>query len=857
MSSPNDDPSRPPPEEGEQQRHLSRPVPKDRTEETETVHYDAKQVPPDDDLIVENTKTVISRRPQNVQPPLSGANHLVGETLVGTHLEHFMLEEFVGKGGMGAVFRASDNKLGRTVAVKVLSQNRTDSDSLRRFTNEAQSAARLDHPNIARVYYVGEDRGWHFIVFEYINGVNIRDLVEHKGPLPLDEAWSYVLQISDALVHASERDVVHRDIKPSNILVTSQGTAKLVDMGLARLHQVENTDSDVTASGVTLGTFDYISPEQARDPRTTDVRSDIYSLGCTLYYMLTGLAPYPTGTVLQKLLSHSSDPPPNPQIYRNDLDDGTVRILHKMLAKRPGDRYQQPRDMIVDVLSLVEQLGLKIKQDGRNWESPPARSPFNWLNQLSLVIPVACLLGLVFTLNLFNSSDSEVVMALPTFSTAPYEFPMIEPGFEDEGVESYSAPPPDETTASSEIQAENTTDVIRPEFQTVIVGRPEATLPDGFSAVDSLSRALALLPQDSDIAVIEVWDDSSITLDNLVLDLNSWLQRPLIIRGVEGQRPVITIDLSEVALETIEPVFIQIAGGFLHFDMLDIRFILPGEVRQGWSLFELQGGTGFRLSNTRLTVLSATAEFSNPIGPVSIFRVIENPGNIDSLIVPAETGSQLATLQIDNSIVRGSATLISNSGKLSLKSRIENSLIVCSERLLDLVIPTAPSFLTQVQLSNVTAYAGSGAVRVHDENEAGLVPLDLSMKNSAVVTDLGKPFILLEQPELDAAIPFVVKLENSAIDNTSVMLERRDQYDLELSKQMTFTTLLQAVQSGSSPGWWSMTNSVNGVVWSNPQVPSPDLLLHQQGISEFTTANFVDDKRGIDPLMFEKSEVTE
>jgi len=306
----------------------SPPIKNGNLDSVETAYH--KKNGPPQEIDGDPKNTVISKRPLERTAVASKDDLLAGEDLVGTDLEHFTLEEFVGKGGMGAVFRATDRKLERTVAVKVLSKHRTDPDARRRFSNEAQSAARLDHPNIARVYYVGEDRGWHFIVFEYINGVNIRDLVEHKGPFSLEEAWSYVVQLTDALVHANDRDVVHRDIKPSNILVTANGTAKLVDMGLARLHQVEREDSDVTASGVTLGTFDYISPEQARDPRSTDVRSDIYSLGCTLYYMLTGIAPYPTGTVLQKLLSHSSDPPPNPQIYRNDLDDGSVKILHKM-----------------------------------------------------------------------------------------------------------------------------------------------------------------------------------------------------------------------------------------------------------------------------------------------------------------------------------------------------------------------------------------------------------------------------------------------------------------------------------------------------------------------------------------------
>src|SRR5262249_22656426 len=156
----------------------------------------------------------------------------------------------------------------RIVAVKVLSQEQSsDEETLRRFQNEAQSAARLDHENISRVHYVGEDRTWHYIVFEFIEGLNLRDVVEQQGPLSLTDAVSYTVQIVEALVHASQRDVVHRDIKPSNVLITPQGRAKLVDMGLARLHQVEPAANDLTASGVTLGTFDYISPEQARDPR--------------------------------------------------------------------------------------------------------------------------------------------------------------------------------------------------------------------------------------------------------------------------------------------------------------------------------------------------------------------------------------------------------------------------------------------------------------------------------------------------------------------------------------------------------------------------------------------------------------
>ena len=181
--------------------------------------------------------TVISRRPPVDEATLSSlANPLeLGPSLEGQQLEHFLLEKFVGGGGMGAVFRALDSKLGRIVAVKVLSRSQSaDHDKLQRFRNEAQSAARLDHENIARVYYVGEHEGWNFIVFEFIDGINLRDLVLRNGPLSLDEAVGYTLQVAEALSHAVRRDVVHRDIKPSNVLITGSGRAKLVDMGLAR-----------------------------------------------------------------------------------------------------------------------------------------------------------------------------------------------------------------------------------------------------------------------------------------------------------------------------------------------------------------------------------------------------------------------------------------------------------------------------------------------------------------------------------------------------------------------------------------------------------------------------------------------
>ncbi len=297
--------------------------------------------------------TIISSRPpMALQPPADGvsdsaARILQGRILPGDRLGHFELVQYIGGGGMGRVFRALDTRLARTVALKVLSPDQAaDRDTLLRFQNEAQSAARLDHDNIARVHYVGEDRGLHYIVFEFIAGVNIRELVEAKGPLPLAEAISYTLQSAEALAHASRRNVVHRDIKPSNLLITPEGQVKLIDMGLARLREVNSAAADLTASGITLGTFDYISPEQARDPRNADVRSDLYSLGCTFFYMLTGRPPFPEGTVLQKLLQHQGDQPPDVRQFRPELPEGVSRVLRRTLAKEPRHRYPDPTEMV-------------------------------------------------------------------------------------------------------------------------------------------------------------------------------------------------------------------------------------------------------------------------------------------------------------------------------------------------------------------------------------------------------------------------------------------------------------------------------------------------------------------------------
>jgi serine/threonine-protein kinase len=321
----------------------------------------------------------------------------------GDRLEHFELVQYVGGGGMGRVFRGVDTRLRRTVALKILPPEQAlDEETVLRFRNEAQSAARLDHENIARVYHVGEDRGLHYIVFEFIEGINIRNLVERKGPLPLGEAVNYTLQVAEALAHADARNVVHRDVKPSNLLITPEGQVKLIDMGLARLKRLDRSAADLTASGVTLGTFDYIAPEQARDPRNADVRSDIYSLGCTFFYMLAGRPPFPEGTVLQKLLQHQGDQPPDIRQFRPDLPDEAAHLLSKMLAKNPNHRYRDSAELVGEILLLARQIGLRpAGRGGREVWAPGRRATALLQRHLPWVAPVAALACIVLVLHFF------------------------------------------------------------------------------------------------------------------------------------------------------------------------------------------------------------------------------------------------------------------------------------------------------------------------------------------------------------------------------------------------------------------------------------------------------------------------
>jgi eukaryotic-like serine/threonine-protein kinase len=327
-----------------------------------------------------------------VAPQTPGVLPLPGEMLDG-----FMIEEVIGVGGMGAVYRALDTKLDRHVALKLLPPDQgTDQEVVARFYQEGRSAARLDHENIARVYSIGQHGSFHFIAFEFIEGETVRARTESAGALPVSEAVHIALEIAQALVHASERGVVHRDIKPSNIIITSSGRAKLVDMGLARRFE-RGGDNGLTQSGMTLGTFDYISPEQARDPRDVDVRSDLYSLGCTLFQMLTGRPPFPGGTVLQKLIQHQEEPPPDVRTLNPQVPAELAGTIARLMAKDRDRRYQTPEHLVRDLLGIAGSLGLTPPSFSfPGWHAEGTRHA--WERSLVWLVPVATLVATVLGL---------------------------------------------------------------------------------------------------------------------------------------------------------------------------------------------------------------------------------------------------------------------------------------------------------------------------------------------------------------------------------------------------------------------------------------------------------------------------
>ncbi len=258
----------------------------------------------------------------------------------------FRIERLLGQGGMGMVYLAYDPKKDRRVALKVMAREKSANPTLlKRFRSEALATRELKHENIVGVYEAGSFNDQFYIALEYIDGTDVSQLIVARGPLPVHRSLEIIRQTAAALEQAHSQGIVHRDIKPSNILIRRDGVVKLTDMGLARSTDDAN-QSRITRAGTTVGTVDYIAPEQARDSSSADTRSDIYSLGCTWHHMLTGQALFPDGTLTEKLRHHASTPPPDVRTSNESITENVAMVLGRMLAKDPDRRYQDPTQLI-------------------------------------------------------------------------------------------------------------------------------------------------------------------------------------------------------------------------------------------------------------------------------------------------------------------------------------------------------------------------------------------------------------------------------------------------------------------------------------------------------------------------------
>jgi TolB-like protein/Tfp pilus assembly protein PilF/predicted Ser/Thr protein kinase len=310
---------------------------------------------------------------------------------VGTRLAHYEILELIGSGGMGEVYRARDGKLGREVAIKVLSREMaTDSQRLRRFEQEARAASALNHPNIVTIYEIGEHEGTAFIAMEYVEGTTLREMLA-DGALPNDKLIRYATQMAEGLARAHRAGIVHRDLKPENIVISSDGYVKILDFGLVKLLPEGDVGSEVTTlakattPGAILGTVGYMSPEQARG-ESADFRSDQFSLGAILYEMATGRRAFQRATPAQTLTAIIEDDPDVVTLANPKVAATTARVIDRCLSKHPGERYASTLDMARDI----------------RWEEPaaPAR-PSSRRSLAGLAVAGILAVALVTMLGLF------------------------------------------------------------------------------------------------------------------------------------------------------------------------------------------------------------------------------------------------------------------------------------------------------------------------------------------------------------------------------------------------------------------------------------------------------------------------
>jgi serine/threonine-protein kinase len=283
----------------------------------------------------------------------------------GYFLGRYKLLKHIGSGGMSSVYLAEHTLMHRQRAIKVLPKTKVnDSSYLDRFHREAQATAALDHPNIVRAYDLDNEDDQHYIVMEYIQGKDLNSIVKQEGPLPLELACNYIAQAAEGLSHAHEANLIHRDVKPANLLVDPKGVVKILDLGLALFSDSEEASLTVAHNENVLGTADYLAPEQAVNSHKVDHRADIYGLGCTLYFVLTGHPPFNDGTLAQRIAKHQTQMPDDIRKDRPECPRDLADICVKMMQKRPEKRYANMTDVAAALENWLTTHGYRYEPGG-------------------------------------------------------------------------------------------------------------------------------------------------------------------------------------------------------------------------------------------------------------------------------------------------------------------------------------------------------------------------------------------------------------------------------------------------------------------------------------------------------------
>jgi len=684
----------------------------------------------------------------------------------GTRLGHYVIRKYIGGGGMGRVYLATDAALDRDVAIKVLTEQRaSDQSTVARFMNEARSAARLNHEHIAQVYFAGETSGIPFIAFEYVEGINVRTMVEDHDVFPLPQALNYLLQIAHALVHAASHGVVHRDVKPSNILITREGRAKLIDMGLARLLDTAEARNDLTASGVTLGTFDYISPEQARDPRNADIRSDIYSLGCTFFFMLAGRPPFPEGTVLQKLLQHQGDAPPDIRSFQPAIPAEIAFLIQKMMAKDPKQRFQTPTVLIEALTDAARRLGLRPAGQGDLvWAPTRSHRKSFLLRHLPWMGAVALLFLGYFLMSLFHQTGTtpfpappNSLIAVPENPPLPDE-PLKDSPFEFAFVPLSTAPPTDPWRVTASLTSQPAGGSLQPAF--MIAGQFPPPASDGQLSIAKLERKQSTATQrvrsSSEVRCVDPTGntpDSYLTLAAALVDAEDgtviklkWNRihsvaepiqldrRKLIFEAEEGFDPVLRFEPTE---SHNTRSFWAVFSSHLEFHHVGIEMrINPIVVSPQWSLFELSGSTQLTFKQCCLTVQNiSTFDNSASHDDVAFFRngmptgILEGARDVGDMIF------EPLTIHVTNSLLRGEAVAIQSNVSQDIDVRFSDSLIALASPFVFFKEPrrAVRQATIQIRWDRVAFFGRQGFASLTKEVDAEPMVVDVDSQQSFFV----------------------------------------------------------------------------------------------------------------------------